>query len=246
MRSRSHTKKNQITADIDSEGDIEANGSPLTHPPPPYYQVEVFRQKTLLTSGAAHLNMDRKVFDWVTTFIEKVRPCVLLPHGRSSETEMHILLPWSRKQPVNNGPVKMSSGSISKSMRMMFVKSGVLPPTVTGFTCNILRKATSTALHQIAPQCDDIISGAMSHRIDTAQDWYRRPDKSVNTVTAQHMMGQYWGEKGQQQQHDTETTKQQQQEQTSREVYPDPTIINLIQHQQQEQQQQHTSTNVTM
>ena len=52
----------------------------------------------------------------------------------------------------------MSSGTISKRLRAMFVVSGVLPDSVSGFTCNILRMAISTGLHQTKPELDELIS----------------------------------------------------------------------------------------
>ena len=85
------------------------------------FQVEVFRHKTLLTSGSARLNLSKQVFKWVNNYILYIRPQVLLPHGRDTKSEPHILLPWSRKTPKSGAAVKMSSGSISKRLRSMFV-----------------------------------------------------------------------------------------------------------------------------
>ena len=57
----------------------------------------------------------------------------------------------------------------------MLVTSGVvLPAHVGSFVCNLLRKATSTAMHEIT-------SDSMSNSQSTAQAWFHRPD----TVIAQ-------------------------------------------------------------
>ena len=74
----------------------------------------------------------------------------------------------------------------------MFVISGVLPDTVGTFTCNILRKATSTALHEMNPQLDEIISQSMSHSLSTAQRHYRRSDTVRNNAYAQVFVHNYW------------------------------------------------------
>ncbi len=128
-----------------------------------------------------------------------------------------------KKKPINQQPVKMSSGSISKRLRAMFVKSGVLPESIGSFTCNILRKATSTALHVEAPHLDNIITDSMSHSRPTAEGWYHRPDKSANTAKAQSKISQYWS-RGQQQNQEQQQQQQNQEQQQ--------------QQQNQEQQQQ--------
>ena len=75
----------------------------------------------------------------------------------------------------------------------MFVLSGVLNKSVGSFTCNILRKASSTALHVLKPEMDEIIAESMLHKPTTAAKWYRRVDKSRNSITAQNEIANYCG-----------------------------------------------------
>ena len=74
----------------------------------------------------------------------------------------------------------------------MFVVSGVLPRTVGSFTCNILRRATSTGLHQVRLHMDEIIAASMSHALSTAQQHYQRPDKVTESAKAQSEVSSYW------------------------------------------------------
>ena len=157
-----------------------------------YWIVEVYRHKTVLTSGAACLTLDSDAVEWIKIFIKNVRPKVLLPRERNSSGEPHILLPWTRKCPPNNENVRLSSGSISKRLRLMFVNAGVLPKTVGHFSCNILRKATSTAIHESHPDEDEKVCGSMSHAKRTAEQCYRRHDKIKNNAFAQQLVHNYW------------------------------------------------------
>ena len=141
-----------------------------------YYQVEVFRHKTILSSGTAHLNLEPHVFEWVCTFVDKVRPRCPILENRNVNTEDDIQLPWSRKDVKEDELLKMSSGSVSKRLRASFISAGVFSKNIESFTCNILRKASSTALHEVEPQLDDIISETMSHSKATAEQHYRRPN----------------------------------------------------------------------
>ena len=76
----------------------------------------------------------------------------------------------------------MSSGSISKRLQQMFVVvSPVLP-----------RKATSTGLHQVRPDMEEIMAASMSHSLLTAQQHYRRPDKVTESAKAQSEVSSYW------------------------------------------------------
>lgn len=62
-----------------------------------FWQVEVFRHKTLLTHGAFHINIEPEVYRYVQIFIKKVRPKCLVPRGSDRSIEQHIMLPWSNK-----------------------------------------------------------------------------------------------------------------------------------------------------
>ena len=156
------------------------------------YHVGVSKHKTALSSGDAPFTLSREVVQWICIFVKHLREKVLLPGNRRAKNEPHILFPWSAKDPGNDKNVTMSSGSISKRLRQMLVVSGVLLRTEGSFTCNILRKATSTGLHQVRPDMDEIMAASMSHSLSTAQQHYQGPDKVTESVKAQSEVSSYW------------------------------------------------------
>ena len=161
-----------------------------------FFQVALCRHKTFRSNGIAYLNFNTSIYKWIVTFISKIRPRVPLPPGRTSSSETHILLPWTRRDPGPDKVVKMSSGAISKRLRAMFVKSHVLPVSVASFNCTIIRKATSTALHLKMPGHDEIIANALCHHVNTARRYYRRPDNSRNSIRAQYAISSHWSSAG--------------------------------------------------
>ena len=129
--------------------------------------IMVWDHKTLAKYGPAKVNLSMEEYNWLKLFATRVRPQV-------EPKVKYVLLSWQGQ--------RMSSGSISRRLHVLWEKAGVFAdnPPIKNLCCNIIRKSTSTGIRERTLGGNQKVADLMAHDMVTAKKHYYIREQEKN------------------------------------------------------------------
>ncbi|XP_057315258.1 uncharacterized protein LOC130656429 isoform X1 [Hydractinia symbiolongicarpus] len=143
------------------------------------YLIKVRKHKTFTFSGPAIISLDQEQYAYLKLFVTNRKANLSLEFD-------NVFVSCSGKQ--------MASGSISKQINSLWVKSGILDPAKQpkNLCCNVIRKSTSTGLRDASSGHYQEAADLMDHSLKTAEKHYFLREKQQAAVTAGRVIRQHF------------------------------------------------------